>query len=86
MYSEESIDSNRKLLKHWDEQTKKRYGNQEFNATTASGIPLKPFYSPQDIKDLNWDEIGVPGEYPYTRGNFPLEYQFKSWDNAQPQG
>ena len=86
MYSDNTMDNNQKLLKQWNEQCKKRYGNQEFNATTASGIPLKPFYSPQDIQDMSWEDIGVPGEYPYTRGNFPLEYQFKSWDNAQPQG
>jgi len=36
---------------------------------TKSGIPVKQFYGPEDLKD--WDYIsrsGNPGEYPFTRG------------------
>ncbi len=36
---------------------------------TSGGIPIKPVYTPQDIKDLDYTEhIGNPGEYPFTRG------------------
>ncbi|MBI4287540.1 MAG: hypothetical protein HY671_03800, partial [Chloroflexi bacterium] len=58
MFSEETLDSDRKLVKGWEEQCKKRYGGRELNSTTASGIPIRPFYSPQDIQDLKWDDIG----------------------------
>jgi methylmalonyl-CoA mutase N-terminal domain/subunit len=36
---------------------------------TRSGIPLKPVYTPEDVKGQDYDEqLGPPGEYPYTRG------------------
>jgi methylmalonyl-CoA mutase N-terminal domain/subunit len=36
---------------------------------TRSGIPLKPFYTPDDVPDLDYAErLGAPGAYPYTRG------------------
>ncbi len=36
---------------------------------TRSGIPLKPVYTPEDVKGQDYDvQLGPPGEYPYTRG------------------
>ena len=36
---------------------------------TRSGIPLKPVYVPEDIKDLNYQtNLNDPGGFPYTRG------------------
>ena len=38
---------------------------------TRSKIPIKPVYSPEDIKDIDYHEhLGAPGSYPYTRGRF----------------
>lgn len=40
---------------------------QPLAATTASGIPLRPFYGPQDrVRD--YATVGDPGTYPFTRG------------------
>jgi methylmalonyl-CoA mutase N-terminal domain/subunit len=36
---------------------------------SRSGIPLKPVYMPEDLKDHDFEnQLGAPGEYPYTRG------------------
>jgi methylmalonyl-CoA mutase N-terminal domain/subunit len=36
---------------------------------TRSGIPLKPFYMPEDLKDHDFEkQLAAPGDYPYTRG------------------
>ncbi|UCD79232.1 MAG: acyl-CoA mutase large subunit family protein [Desulfobacterales bacterium] len=36
---------------------------------TRSGIPLKSFYSPEDIQDLDYEKnLNAPGAFPYTRG------------------
>jgi len=36
---------------------------------TRSGIPLKPVYSPEDIKNLDYQKnLNNPGAFPYTRG------------------
>ncbi len=37
--------------------------------TTGSGIPLKNVYTAEDIKHVDLEnDLGMPGEYPYTRG------------------
>ncbi|MCP4627455.1 MAG: hypothetical protein GY850_28675 [bacterium] len=36
---------------------------------TGSGIPLKPVYTTEDVKDHDADkQLGAPGSFPYTRG------------------
>jgi methylmalonyl-CoA mutase N-terminal domain/subunit len=38
-------------------------------SNTRSGIPLKAIYTPEDLKNKDYDKhLGAPGEYPYTRG------------------
>ncbi len=46
---------------------------------TASGIPLKPVYSPTDVADENQAELGLPGVYPYLRGVYPSMYRGRPW-------
>jgi len=50
---------------------------------SPSGIPLKVSYGPEDIKDLDSDQdMGGPGEYPFTRGLFQKGYRRFLWQNA----
>jgi methylmalonyl-CoA mutase N-terminal domain/subunit len=52
-----------------------------------SGITVKPVYGPEDIKDLDVEnEIGRPGEYPFTRGIHPLMYRKQPWTMRQYSG
>lgn len=54
---------------------------------TPSGIPLKPVYGPEDVGYLAYDrDIGSPGQYPYTRGLYPLGYRKVSWMKRQVSG
>src|SRR5881628_3032535 len=46
---------------------------------TASAIPLKPLYTPADVKDLDYSETGFPGVYPYLRGVYPDMYRGRPW-------
>jgi len=44
--------------------------------STSTGIEYKPLYTPVDIKSLDYSRHpGFPGEYPYTRGIYPLMYR-----------
>lgn len=48
---------------------------------TASGIPVKRIYTPDDIADFDYQrDLGAPGEPPYTRGAYPGMYRTKLWD------
>lgn len=42
---------------------------------TFSGTPVKPLYSPADVKEAEFSrDVSFPGQYPYTRGVFPAGY------------
>jgi len=48
--------------------------------TTLSGIPVQRLYTPLDIAHQEpIRDIGLPGEYPYTRGVQPTMYRGKPW-------
>lgn len=42
-------------------------------------LPEQRLYTPLDIKDTTYDEIGFPGMYPYTRGVQPTMYRGRFW-------
>lgn len=47
---------------------------------TTSGVPIKRIYMPPDNARLAYQrDLGLPGEYPYTRGVQPTMYRAKSW-------
>ncbi|MBT3369730.1 MAG: hypothetical protein HOA08_08945 [Rhodospirillaceae bacterium] len=50
-------------------------------AKTMSGLPLKNAYFPSDVQHIAFENIGAPGEYPFTRGNLAAQYQLMHWAN-----
>ena len=52
--------------------------------TTISGEEVKPLYTAADLPDL--DQIGVPGQYPYTRGVYESMYRGRLWTLRQFAG
>jgi methylmalonyl-CoA mutase, N-terminal domain len=54
---------------------------------TISDVPLKPLYGPADVAHLDVaHDLGVPGEYPYTRGIHPTMYRSRLWTMRQFAG
>jgi methylmalonyl-CoA mutase N-terminal domain/subunit len=52
-----------------------------------SGIPIKPIYGPDDVAGLNLeDELGEPGEFPFTRGIHPHMYRKRPFTMRQYSG
>ncbi|MBT4089329.1 MAG: methylmalonyl-CoA mutase [Deltaproteobacteria bacterium] len=87
MFDQKTMDKDQELKNEWSskfEKVRKRFQpDQSYHAETSSGIPIKPFYSPEDVSHIPFSEIGVPGEFPYTRGIYPMGYQFMPWANQQ---
>jgi methylmalonyl-CoA mutase, N-terminal domain len=65
----------RDVLGPWTEKSPP--AKKEFE--TASGIPLKTLYTPEDVKDISYPELSFPGVYPYTRGVYPSMYAGRQW-------
>lgn len=50
------------------------------NLMTTSSVPINRLYMPQDNTSLDYKhDLGLPGEYPYTRGVQPTMYRAKPW-------
>jgi methylmalonyl-CoA mutase N-terminal domain/subunit len=54
---------------------------------TTSHIELNRLYTPLDVADLDYcDELGFPGEFPFTRGVQPTMYRGRLWTMRQYAG
>ena len=78
-------------LKRWQETTLQRTLDRSPERkpafTTDSGIPVKALYTPLDAPSADYQEqIGFPGEYPYTRGVYPSMYRGQLWTMRQYAG
>ena len=76
--------------KRWDEQTLqpvlKRFPERKKEFKTSSGIPLPPVLAPADEDADYLEQLGFPGEYPYTRGVQPTMYRGRFWTMRQYAG
>jgi len=52
---------------------------------TESGIPLRRVYTPADV-DATWEDVGLPGRQPFTRGPYPTMYRARHWTMRQIAG
>jgi len=86
MFDDNAKDKVTKQLDAWDANMQKRYSDRVFDLRTDGGIPIKPVYSPADIDHLDYDVISMPGQYPYTRGIYPIMYQAQPWVMQQIHG
>src|SRR5207248_3302921 len=53
---------------------------------TISGEPVKPLYTASDLPAEPEEAIGLPGEYPYTRGVYTSMYRGRLWTMRQFAG
>ncbi len=53
---------------------------------TASGIPQEPVYVRADVKEGLPERLGMPGEYPFTRGVQTTMYRGRFWTMRQYAG
>jgi len=54
--------------------------------TSASFSPVKELYTPDDISGTHDENLGYPGEYPFTRGIQPTMYRGRYWTMRQYAG
>ena len=52
--------------------------------TTLSAEPVRPLYTAADLPEE--ERIGLPGQYPYTRGIYPSMYRGRLWTMRQFAG
>ncbi|MEM3703311.1 MAG: methylmalonyl-CoA mutase family protein [Candidatus Bathyarchaeia archaeon] len=54
---------------------------------TSSGISVSRIYTPINVANLDYkNDLGFPGEYPFTRGVYPTMYRARFWTMRQYAG
>jgi methylmalonyl-CoA mutase N-terminal domain/subunit len=76
----------------WEEATLKpaleRSPERDVDFSTVSSLPIERLYTQDDLGE-DWtpeEELGFPGEYPYTRGVHPTMYRGRIWTMRQFAG
>lgn len=68
-------------------KTKARFAERMERFEGSSGIEIEPLYTPLDTANIDYlNDLGFPGEYPYTRGVQPTGYRGKLWTMRQYAG
>jgi len=79
-----------KEQKQWEEgalnPTLKRFAERKPEFRTPSGIPLPRLLVPEDPDPDYMEQLGFPGEYPFTRGVQPSMYRGRFWTMRQYAG
>ena len=66
-----------------------RYPERRDAFETDSGLAIDPLYSPEDLASRGYDygeDVGFPGEFPYTRGVQASAYRGRVWTMRQYSG
>lgn len=83
MFQEEKLREVTEAKAAFDASTEKaleKRPERKKNFVTGSGAPIRRLYTPEDIKDVDYNrDLGMPGQYPYTRGVQPTMYRGRFW-------
>ncbi len=76
-------------LSKWQQQYEKvreRFPERKEKFTTSSEIPVEPVYTSLDNPLDEARDLGLPGQYPFTRGIQPNMYRGRLWTMRQYAG
>lgn len=82
MFEKKVVSEINEAISEWEKKNAAQFKTERKEFATESGIPVNRLYTPKDLADRSFDymrDIGLPGEYPYVRGNSPTGYRSKLW-------
>jgi methylmalonyl-CoA mutase N-terminal domain/subunit len=84
MYDKKKLEELRNSLEKWEEtslqKTLASLPERRDKFITTSSEPIERLYTPLDVADMDYaSDLGLPGEYPYTRGIHPTLHRGKLW-------
>src|SRR4029453_18174460 len=90
MYDREAIERIRGLREAWERAELRAFLERQPESRagyrTPSGVPRQRVYTPEDVADTPYEAIGLPGQYPFTRGPYPTMYRGRLWTMRQIAG
>ena len=90
MFGNDDLEKIREDRADWEEETLEPFleaGERKERFATVSNHEVDRLYTPEDVADMDFDEdLGFPGEEPYTRGPYPTMYRGRTWTMRQFAG
>ena len=93
MYDEEELSRIREARTAWEAASGGSSGEADGSdgrvgrEVTVSNMPVESLYTPEDVADLDYlEDLGFPGEAPFTRGPYPTMYRGRRWTMRQFAG
>ena len=90
MFGNDDLEKIREDRGEWEEETLEPFlekGERKDRFATVSNHEVDRLYTPEDIADMDLDDdLGFPGEAPYTRGPYPTMYRGRTWTMRQFAG
>ncbi|MFB6229164.1 MAG: methylmalonyl-CoA mutase [Halobacteriales archaeon] len=92
MFDEDDLATIREDREEWEtrtlDPTLERFGERrETFETDTGGQEIDRLYTPADVSGMEYDEdLGFPGEEPFTRGVYPTMYRGRLWTMRQYAG
>lgn len=77
------------LYEEWKKKTEeliKKFPEQKEAFKTSSEIPIDRLYLPDTLDQKYMSQLGLPGEYPYTRGIQSTMFRARNWTMRQYAG
>jgi methylmalonyl-CoA mutase N-terminal domain/subunit len=84
MYDRQKLDELRQKLDQWEETTLQdslaRLPERQKRFVSTSSEPVERLYTPLDVAEMDYlGDLGLPGEFPYTRGIHPTLHRSRLW-------
>jgi methylmalonyl-CoA mutase N-terminal domain/subunit len=84
MFDKEALEKIKERQEQWEETTLQqwlaRLPERDELFRNLSDMPIARLYTPADIPDFDYlEELGFPGEYPFTRGIHATMYRGRLW-------
>ncbi|WP_338728182.1 methylmalonyl-CoA mutase family protein [Haladaptatus sp. DJG-WS-42] len=91
MYDDADLEKIRESRDRWEDDTLEpvlsAYGERKDRFATVSNLEVDNLYTPDDVADIDFaDDLGMPGEAPFTRGVYPTMYRGRTWTMRQFAG
>ena len=84
------LDEFRRQLESWEQNELagflKKAPERRTEFRTNTGFPVKRVYTALDLAQTPSEDIGLPGQYPFTRGAYPTMYRGRLWTMRQIAG
>lgn len=91
MFDNEKLQAIKKAKEAWENGmvaktlVKNKERSEQF--TTTSGIPIERVYTPAELEGFDYEkDLGMPGQFPFTRGVQPTMFRGRFWTMRQYAG